>query len=1295
MASNNLSFPFDKLRGRENFDVWKRHAKSYLVLKGCWQMVEKGLPETPTAKDTDLNERALAEITLMIEPANFAHIAAATEAKSAWDSLLHAFEDTGLTRKVELLKRLVQLRLSDFDGVQEYVSEMVMMSLKVQQTGLKLDDELVASLMLAGLPEEFAPLVMAVENSKSKLSVDMVKNLLLQDAKFDCQKADEKALVSNKKRFIRKPKCYACKREGHIARNCPQKSKRTGKNSEEKTSLAASLLSTSTSFLAGNNNNIHEWFIDSGATSHMTNSRTILCNSKRVGDKHVVIANNEKMSIECAGDVSVVLRTGKKETAAFFRDVEYVPEMSVNLLSVRQMTLKGNRVIFEGDICQIFNERGELIATAKAFDNLYKLHCVVNVNKDENALIASNEIWHRRLGHICDNNLKKVMVAANGIRCDDSTTMNKCVVCIKGKQTRASFKEPGHRAKGLLEVIHSDVMGPLRTKSFSGNRFILTFVDDYSRKVFVVPMKSKADVFEEFKRFKTFSEKQCDTKIKILRTDNGTEYTNNKFKEYLHQQGIHHQKTAPYTPEQNGVAERINRTIMERVRCMLLDAGLDDLYWAEAAMTSAYLINMVPCRDNECSPEELWSGKKPNLKHLRVFGSRAFVHIPKQKRHKLNAKSTECILMGYSSESKAYRLQDPKTRNIIISRDVVFMENNDNVCMKENVSTNCNSSVVDIGMEPQVVNSGEDTSEELSTDGEDFLGFGYNSDEFEDAIGGSSSSDEINDVNELETPRRSERIANRPRRRYNLCVTHAECSDKNSVPETFEEAILCSEADVWKTAMISEIESLAANKTWCLTKLPQGKKAIKSKWVYKTKINANGDEVCHKARLVVKGCSQQKGIDYDETFAPVVRYTSLRFLFALAAKHNLMIHQLDAVTAFLNGDLEEEIFMVQPEGFDDGSGRVCALKKSLYGLKQSSRVWNKTLNEVLLKFGLQRSEVDQCVYHYIDGEKILYVAIYVDDVLVFCNDLDTINELKLDLAKNFKMKDLGEAFSVLGVRITRDYQKGTIKIDQTKYIEEILNRFSMSDCKAVSTPIDVCQKLSSEMCPTDDNEKQEMAKIPYMQAVGSLLFAAQITRPDISYAVNLLSRFNTNPGKAHWSAVKRVMRYLKGTANKGLVYGPDPRSLVGFCDSDWAGDVDDRRSTTGYIFLLQGGAISWCTRRQRTVALSSTEAEYMSMVSAMQECIWLQRLQLELIGTPTESTTLHCDNKSAIFIAQNNSFSNRTKHMDLKVKFVREKLESKAVLLKYVDTKNMIADFLTKPISADKLHTFSMESGLH
>lgn len=281
--------------------------------------------------------------------------------------------------------------------------------------------------------------------------------------------------------------------------------------------------------------------------------------------------------------------------------------------------------------------------------------------------------------------------------------------------------------------------------------------------------------------------------------------------------------------------------------------------------------------------------------------------------------------------------------------------------------------------------------------------------------------------------------------------------------------------------------------------------------MFKTKRDSDGNIT----RLVVKGCSQKFGIDFKETFAPVVRYNSIRYLIALATKFDLDIHQMDAFTAFLNGDLKEEIYMEQPAGFNDESGRMCKLEKSLYGLKQASRVWNEKLNGVLIKHGLSRSEADQCVYHRIDGSKMMLVAIYVDDVLIFSNDSNLVNLLKTELSNNFQMKDLGEASSVLGMRITRNRKACSIAIDQTQYIKDMLSRFGMSDCNPVSTPLDLNQKLSAKFSPTSDEEKEKMCREPYMQLIGSLLFAAQVSRPDISFAVNLLSRYSTNPGKVH------------------------------------------------------------------------------------------------------------------------------------------------------------------------------------
>lgn len=520
-------------------------------------------------------------------------------------------------------------------------------------------------------------------------------------------------------------------------------------------------------------------------------------------------------------------------------------------------------------------------------------------------------------------------------------------------------------------------------------------------------------------------------------------------------------------------------------------------------------------------------------------------------------------------------------------------------------------------------------------------------------------------------------------------------SEQAADPITYDEALSRVDSDLWKKAMKNELDSLKSNNTWDIADLPAGKKPISNKWVYKTKRDAKGDVEKYKARLVAKGFTQIEGIDYKGTFAPVVRYTSIRYLLATAAKLKLRIQQMDAVTAFLNGELAEEIYMRQPKGSEDGTKRVCKLKRSLYGLKQSSRVWNQRLNGTLLDFGLKRSEIDQCVYFLNNRPEILIVAIYVDDLLIFSNDVTHENRLKEELSKNFEMKDLGEASSVLGVRITRYEDDNSISIDQTHYIEEILKRFGMFECNPLSVPLDPNQKLTSSMCPSSPEEKDEMSKKPYMQAIGSLLFAAQITRPDISFAVNLLSRYGTNPGKAHWTAVKRIMRYLKGTSSLRITYRHEETEITGFCDADYAGNIETKQTTTGYFFLFQDAAISWSSKLQKRITLSSTESEYVAMVAASKESIWLKQLEHELFPSSPKLMVLHCDNKSAMDKANNNSYSEATKHIDIKLKFLHQRIAKGEIELRHVPTNEMLADALTKGVTKVKLDYFCRELGLN
>lgn len=696
------------------------------------------------------------------------------------------------------------------------------------------------------------------------------------------------------------------------------------------------------------------------------------------GKVQVVVANKETLKIESVGAVNITLLNGTVKTSTMLTNVQYVPGLCVNLLSVSQMIKTGNRVVFEKENCKIFNKNNQLIGTATLVKDMYRLNCVYDGDvrkkmsmcaRNETAMSAnvSNDLWHRRLGHICDDNLRKVSAAVDGVRlCKKSK--NKYVICVKGKQTRAPFKDVGNRAGNLLDLVHSDICGPLQQRSFAGVRYFLTFVDDCSRKVFVFPLKEKNQTFSTFVQFKALVENQCGRKIKVLRTDNGTEYCNNNFKKLCTEHGILHQTTTPYTPEQNGVAERINRTLIERVRCILIDSGLSKQFWAEALSTATYLINRVPCRNERTiTPEELWSNVKPDLTLLRVFGCKAMVHVPKEKRRKLDTKSIECIMLAYSSESKAYCLYNAATKKIMISRDVVFIEtglheNQDvKVIEKRDVKINSSfspavvtlddnviddnvnsggeyddgeSSIVEITADHQIDTSGEPETF-VESEAEDPT---VEPDDVEVSVseqriidGGVIADDTLDDSNEtfvsdygddppyipdqiVETPtevRHSERISKlNARPKANLVAEEIIASD----PVTVEQALSGPNADMWRNAMNEEMESLRENQTWSLVDLPHGKTPIKCKWVFKTKRNAKGETVRYKARLVVKGFTQQEGIDYHETFSPVVKYTSIRFLLAIAAKFNLNIRQMDAVTAFLQGNLKEDIYMCQPEG---------------------------------------------------------------------------------------------------------------------------------------------------------------------------------------------------------------------------------------------------------------------------------------------------------------------------------------------------------------------------------------------
>jgi len=512
-------------------------------------------------------------------------------------------------------------------------------------------------------------------------------------------------------------------------------------------------------------------------------------------------------------------------------------------------------------------------------------------------------------------------------------------------------------------------------------------------------------------------------------------------------------------------------------------------------------------------------------------------------------------------------------------------------------------------------------------------------------------------------------------------------------PSTVSQAIESSDSDAWTDAMQQEYDSLIKNDTWDLVPLPPNRKPISTRWIFKVKQHADGSIDRFKARFVVRGYSQVEGIDYDETFAPVGRFGSLRVLLAIACQENLEIHMMDVDSAFLNGVITEDIYITQPEGFIDADhpDYVCKLKKSLYGLKQAPRVWNITIDSPLQENGFKNIMSDPCIYVRNNSHGRCIIFIYVDDLLIFCPH-HLLQDIKQIFTNRFNMKDLGEATNVLNMVIHRNRKAGTLTLSQPGYIKDLLSTFGMEHSRPVATPLDPGTSLPKITTTPTDAEQ-----LPYRQAVGKLTWAATGSRPDIAFSTSLISRHMSAYNKSHWSAVKRILRYLTGTVYLGLTFQRSPRGMIlqGYSDADWGGDKDDRKSTSGYLFILCNAPVTWASKKQSTVALSSTEAEYLAASAATKEALWLRKLLTECGYPQSKPTIIFEDNQGCIAISQNPSHHPRTKHFDIQHHFVREKVQSGEIILKYCPSDRMLADFLTKPLNRNKLTVLRDKAGIH
>ena len=505
------------------------------------------------------------------------------------------------------------------------------------------------------------------------------------------------------------------------------------------------------------------------------------------------------------------------------------------------------------------------------------------------------------------------------------------------------------------------------------------------------------------------------------------------------------------------------------------------------------------------------------------------------------------------------------------------------------------------------------------------------------------------------------------------------------LPQNYQQAINDSEKIKWKAAIDEEFNSLKSNNTWELISLPQDKNLVRGRWVYAHKYNDLGEIIKFKARWVAKGFEQLYGQDYDQTFAAVIKPMSYKLLFAISAVKDWEIQQMDVKTAFLHSSLEEEVYTEQPHGYQQGT-LACKLNKALYGLKQSPRVWYNTLKEFLEGINFQVSQYDQAMFYQ---ENVIITA-YVDDLLIFGLDLKLINSITEKLNKRFEMKDMGAAAYFLGIQISRDRKARKLKLSQSSYLTKALELFDMQNCKPTQIPLatgTVLEPSTEQINPSENIKK-------FQSIIGTLMYAMTGTGVNLVYSVSKLAQYTSNPSSQHWAALKRLLRYVKGTLQLGLIYSGKELILQAFSDSDWAGDKTTRKSTGGYVFKIAGSPISWSSKRQKTIALSSCEAEYMALTQAAKEAIWIKRL-MEEIKIPQSSITLYCDNQGAIALSHNPEFHVRTKHIDIAYHFIRNVVQENTIKLVYISTEEQAADGLTKALSREKFQKFLYQLGVN
>ena len=963
------------------------------------------------------------------------------------------------------------------------------------------------------------------------------------------------------------------------------------------------------------------------------------------------------------------------------------------------------------------------------------------------------KVWHERMGHAHWEALKQARLnppPLRGIKLDSSEPpKHTCPGCVAGKDKRRAFKSSTSesRAKEPLERLHADLMGPMETVAIGGSKWRYSFVitDEYSRHAWTAHLMSKDQTLEKFKGWVSMIEQQTGHRVKILRSDRGGEFISADFSAFLEERGIVRETSAPHTPQQNGTAERMNQTLIGGARAMLQHSGLTKGFWAEALDVATHVFNRAPRKGLSWrTPYELLYGRVPDISHLRIFGCAAWVLQEKGKKWDPNSKPM--VFIGYEKGSKAYRVWNPETRSIVVSTSIRLDESRlpnkpqpkpTPVPTPLPAPSSSEPKYVDIGwaldeptyqppppppapvIAPRAVTPSTPSSSGSSSEPTEKPPTRPPTPPSHLTAEPPDSPCPLSD-SETDQPSTSEK--RRPKRAVKPIVryepgtaglqfaesegeeffktideqyqTHVEAFINNigvDEPTTYREAQNSNDWDQWKKAMDDEMNSLQEKKVIEIVDRPENRKVISCKWVYRIKRDSKGNINRYKARLVARGFTQVYGLDYMDTYAPVTRLETIRLLCALAVKRDWEVRHVDVKTAYLNGDLDEEIFMEIPEGYNEGlEGKVILLRKAIYGLRQAGRQWYRKLKEALKKFGLKQTASDPhtfVVQKVVQGTRLtLILPIYVDDLIPIGNKTLT-DEFEYWIRDYFEVTDPTDAEYFLGIRVHRDRtcDQPWLTLDQHQFIKTIQSRFDVVKTK-ITVPISTNFHAIPNPDPKEENDL-EFTRL-YQSKLGSLMYLMLGTRPDIAYAVGVLGRFASNPSPDHMTAIDRLFRYIDHTQDLCLVYtkqnGGNTIDPVGYVDSDLAGDIATAKSTRGYVFFLGDAAFSWSSKLQPTTASSTAEAEYISLYFGGQQAAWLRNFYEELYSPLDHPIQIYCDSQPAIAILKNEGNHAHSRYFHIRYHVVRERVENGEIEVDYIGTDSNIADVLTKALNGPK-----------